>query len=233
VDPANPAKMDVRGPLGGLDFDPMGFTVTASGAYASGHPGFATPAELGGPNLGLIRSVDGGQNWTTVSLKNETDFHAVTVGPPASRGGQPAIYGLDSSTGTVRRSDDGGLTWHDGAAVPARTILADPLLPGTVYATTADGLVVSTDGGTTFTVDDVAPILYLMASDPAGALTGVDTSGVLWSREPSGAWTSGGQLAGTPQAVTLDGERVYVADDRGIAYTDDQGTNWEILEPTG
>ncbi|MDQ2636206.1 MAG: hypothetical protein M3Y83_04925, partial [Actinomycetota bacterium] len=63
----------IEGPLGGLDFDPMGYTIADGIAYASGHPGPTTPESFGRPNLGLITSGDGSQTWNNVSLTGTTD----------------------------------------------------------------------------------------------------------------------------------------------------------------
>lgn len=46
----------LAGPIGGHDFDAMGFTISGETFFASGHPGPSTPSELGAENLGIIRS---------------------------------------------------------------------------------------------------------------------------------------------------------------------------------
>ena len=58
----------VTGPVGGIDLDAMGLTATGDTLYASGHPGPSTPAELGAPNLGIIRSLDAGASWEPVAF---------------------------------------------------------------------------------------------------------------------------------------------------------------------
>ncbi|MEO5922025.1 MAG: hypothetical protein ABIQ01_12875 [Pseudolysinimonas sp.] len=212
------------GPIGDLDFDPMGFTVAAGTAYASGHPGPTTPDFFGSPNLGLITSTDLGNTWTNVSLTGVTDFHGLTV---MVRGdGQPQVFGIDPSRERIQRSLDGGLTWSEGAALVARDIVA---FEETLYATTPEGLAISEDGGMTFRVDSSAPSLYLLAAGQAGTLAGIDTSGTLWTRSTSQTWVSGGSVAGTPQALAVDGARIFVADDRGIGTTDDVGATWTVL----
>ena len=118
------------------------------------------------------------------------------------------------------------MSWADGALLEARVLLADPAAAGFLYATTAAGLAVSTDSGTTFAVDPSAPALLLVAAAPLGGLVGVDSTGTLWSRDGAGVWQHGNTVEGTPQAIHQDGTRVFVADDRGIAFTEDLGASW-------
>ena len=217
-------EASATGPVGGLDFDPMGFSIAGDIAYASGHPGPTTPDTFGTPNLGLISSADGGTTWTNVSLTGKTDFHGLTV--MTGNGAADRVFGMDSSRQQIQRSMDGGRTWSDGATLVARDILA---VGDSLYATTQDGLVVSTDNGTTFTVDATAPALYLVAADRAGTLAGIDTSGNVWMHAAKETWTKSGRVSGTPQAFTVDGNRLYVADDRGISVTDDAGATWTVL----
>lgn len=214
----------IEGPLGGLDFDPMGFTIADGIAYASGHPGPTTPDTFGKPNLGLITSTDGSQTWTNVSLTGVTDFHALTVNTGENQSAQ--VFGYDASAGQLQRSIDGGLTWTAGAEMDARDILAD----GTkLYATTPDGLAISDDDGTTFVVDSAAPDLVLVDADTDGDLAGVDVTGTIWTRQSDQTWIHHPTIDGSPQALVIQDSRIWVADDRGIAYTDDFGDTWTVL----
>lgn len=99
----------VTGPVGGIDLDAMGLTATGDTLYASGHPGPSTPAELGAPNLGIIRSLDAGASWEPVAFTGEEDFHVLTVT------GDGTLYGIGSSRLLLRTSSDGGQSWADGA----------------------------------------------------------------------------------------------------------------------
>lgn len=221
----------MSGPIGGLDIDAMGFILSDEVVYASGHPGSETPETFGSPHLGLIRSHDPSLSWVNVSLTGTTDFHDLTVTP----GHHKRIYGLDSSSGTVRKTDD-GQTWTDGAALAARDILAPDENPDLLYATTEEGLAVSSDGAESFILDPLAPFLYLIAPGGYDWLVGIDVNGALWYQQlDGGPWSQGGFAVGVPQALTVDtvNDRVIIADDRGIVATDDYGETWEVLRSTG
>jgi len=201
---------DLSGPLGGADFDAMGLTADGDVLYASGHPGPNTPAELGEHNLGLIRSTDAGTTWEPVAFTGQEDFHVLTAS------GAGAIYGIGSSSSTVRTSPDGGATWIDGAELPAAdlAVAAD----GILYAATQQGVQESRDAGATFTAVPDAPLLYMLEADPGGGVAGVDTEGSLW-RLIDGSWTRLGTTTGTVQALgaTADGA-IVLLDDRGIVW---------------
>ncbi len=211
------AEGSVEGPLGGYDFDVMGLTVTDGVLLASGHPGMDTPSEWGSPNLGIIRSEDSGQSWEPVAFTGEEDFHVLTAGPDGR------VYGIGSSSPTVRISGDAGSTWTVAAEVAAAdlAVTAD----STVYAATQSGLFASQDNATTFGPVTDAPTLYLL--DAAGdELVGVDTDGKLWRRSGQTAWTPIGTAQGTVAALGLAPSGVvYIVDDRGIVALDgDQAT---------
>jgi hypothetical protein len=213
------------GPIGGLDFDPMGFTIAGGVAYASGHPGPTTPKTFGSPDLGLITSTNLGQSWHTLSLAGVGDFHGLAV--MTAGGGPVRVFGYDSTTQRLQRSLDGGTTWTSGPSLVARDLLT---VGGLLYATTPDGLAVSRDQGETFHVDAAAPVLYLIAAAENGALAGVDVNGSIWSQSPGQSWVRGGSVIGTGQALAVVGHRIYVADDRGIALTDNGGASWLVLK---
>lgn len=208
------------GPVGGHVFDPMGLTVVGGVAYASGHPGPNSPETFGSPNLGLIRSDDEGESWSNVSLRGHTDFHSLTG---ASDGTTTHLFGLPADGTPLQISSDAGTTWRDGANLAARDVEASD---GALYATTADGLMVSRDGGATFTREKNAPRLHLIAAAEGRGMAGVDVDGVIWTRPSGGDWIRGGRASGTPVALAFDGVLVFVADDRGIAFTEDGGAHW-------
>lgn len=103
----------LAGPVGGHDFDAMGFTVAGRTLFASGHPGPSTSPDLGEGNLGIIRSDDGGQTWAPVAFTGVEDFHVLTAGPDGT------LYGIGSSGPELLTSVDEGVTWSRGLQLDA------------------------------------------------------------------------------------------------------------------
>lgn len=232
ADAAPVAGAALDGPIAGGAQDTMGFVIDGDQMFASGHPAPGEGLDLELPNLGLITSTDAANSWQTLSLRGETDFHDIDV---VQEAGDTTVYGLDAATGTIRVSRDGGVTWSEGATLSARDLSADPRSPETVYATTAEGLMVSRDAARTFNLVDSAPPLYLVDSlgDAVGGLIGVDTDGAIWTRSAEGSsWTSRGSAEGEVDALTY-GEfpvgKLVVADDRGIAASENFGRTWQVL----
>ncbi len=206
--------------VGGVQFDAMGMAVTDAGVLASGHPGAQVDDVFLAPNIGLI-SLER-NDWTSVSLGGEVDFHALS----ASADGV-SVAGLASGEMTVLTSADGGETWQRGAQLDARDLT---LTPDGLVATTADGLMRSDDGGETFAAVEGAPLLVLVAAD-GSALVGVDAAGAV-VRSGTEGWQTLGRVEGTAAAVAVaDDGMLAVVDDRGLVISSDDGQSWQVLLP--
>jgi photosystem II stability/assembly factor-like uncharacterized protein len=196
--------------------DHMGFTVTGPGTFlASGHPG---DPQASSPHLGLIRSTDAGRTWATVSEGGAADFHALQ-----SAGG--VLYAYDSRTGRIRSSTDGGTTWTPGAEENVIDLGANTAEPDRLYATTPDGLKVSTDGGMSFTGVQGARLLSHIDSPAKDVLVGADTEGrVQISRDAGRTWQAGGTLPGQATAFTaVDGDLLLAATEDGTVHESRNG----------
>ena len=117
----------------------------------------ATPSTIYGSysrdsGVGIIKSLDGGQNWTIVNASSQHLSGArVTVG-----GGSPsALYAAYSQSapggGSMLKSTDGGATWNPANGgldyFDLRTVKFDPVHSGTVYTVGAGGVYRSKDNG--------------------------------------------------------------------------------------
>jgi hypothetical protein len=208
--------------VGGVVQDFMGFTVAGPNHFlGSGHPGEG--ARDHPSNLGLIESTDGGQSWNSVSMNGEADFHSLEY-----RHG--FVYGLDSGTQAVMVSADKH-TWDRRASIPAIDIAVSPQNPNEILATTADGLMRSTDQGRSFAPVGSAPPLVFLSWPDEGPLVGVDAIATVHTSYDAGAtWQAGRALGERPQAVlAAGGGQVFVATDTGIHRSTDNGGTFETF----
>lgn len=234
LESATVSVLQLGGPISGRVQDTMAFTVQGSRMYASGHPGLDDAAKGALPNLGLITSLDGATTWETLSLGGEADFHDLAV--VADPSGTVRIYGYNAGTGTVMFSGDGGNSWTVGAKLALRDLAADPTQPGTVYATTAEGLAISTDNGASFALVPDAPALYLVDTwqNPADVgLVGIATDGQVWVKTGAENWrATSGVVEGEAEAMVYTSSptpTLLIADRRGIVVSDDFGVTWRVL----
>lgn len=215
--------------LGSWRGDAMGFTRVADRLFVSGHP---APQDEGPSALGVISTDVSGEGWETIALEGEVDFHAFAAG--GSGPGTAMLAGLDSYSGSVYTSPDGGFGWQRGATLEARSLgwNADA---STLFATTATGLQRSDDAGQTFQPVPDAPALVLLASSPPGAqrflMAGIDVDGVLHRSVDGITWEPVGATPIVPDAIGV-GElgAVVMATTESVWHSVDGGTTWvEII----
>jgi photosystem II stability/assembly factor-like uncharacterized protein len=203
--------------------DLMGFAVAGDRYLASGHPGLHV--DLPQP-VGLIESTDGGRTWAVLSRSGQSDFHALTVN------GAGGVLGYD---GSLLRSTD-GRAWEQ-LDIPAEphTLAAAP--DGTaVLATTQQGLLRSTDAGSSWSAVGGAPLLQVVdwADDDGTTAVGVDPSGTVWtSTDGGGTWQQGARLGSAPHAVAASADgaalRVAVVTDEALLESDDGGQTFTVV----
>lgn len=211
--------------------DLMGFTVAGPDVFlASGHPGGADdPLFKSGrsPLLGLIRSSDGGETWSSVSLLGEVDFHHL-------RAAHGRVYGYDSTTGTLMVSADGE-RWDARATVPMGDFAVSPVDPERIVAMTGQGLSESVDAGRTWSAIEGPPAAFLSWHEEAG-LWAVGENGEVSVRTESG-WEQREPLPGTPQALLVTDDAAYAAasvdGSTGIYESEDGGLTWQLRYADG
>ena len=91
--------------------DFMALAGSQESLVASGHPGDGST--LPDP-VGLLRSIDAGETWNTVSLTGEIDFHALAVDGERVAG--------SATTGEMLYSEDAGATWAPIARMQATSL---------------------------------------------------------------------------------------------------------------
>ncbi|MCZ3388041.1 MAG: exo-alpha-sialidase [Actinomycetia bacterium] len=197
-------------------FDVMGLTGAPEQLFASGHPG---PDQDLPADLGLRQSTDGGRSWQSVSLEGEVDFHRL-------RAVGSVILGLSAHDGRLMRSPDSGVTWQDLGTPPVYDIAVDPRDPDRVLATTEQGPVVSTDGGTSFTPIDSAPLLALLAWAGRTVYAAAPNRDLYTSGDAGTSWTRTGSTGGPPSAIAANGEHVVVVAGATIVESTDGGATF-------
>jgi photosystem II stability/assembly factor-like uncharacterized protein len=104
--------------------DVMGFTTLGKEWLASGHP--AEGSTMPNP-IGLIKSIDGGLNWKTISLVGKVDFHFL-------EGARTDLYGADSQSTELLYSSNSGKTWRSLGANTFADIAVSPEKSATAIA---------------------------------------------------------------------------------------------------
>lgn len=216
---APPGKTQVRR-IGDSRQDIMGFSVAAPGRFVgSGHP---DPSQDLPPNLGLIESRDGGRSWQSISLMGKADFHVL-------RSAGRTVYGVDSGTGRLMVSTDGGREWVE--RTPPAGVLDLAIHPGN-----ADRIAVSTERGV-FGSPNGGRGWRALRSDVGGLLAWpvtrslyvVDGRGQV-ARSSNGGreFETVGDVGGQPAAFTgaPDGLYVALADDGTVKSSGDGGKTW-------
>ena len=199
-----------------IGFDARGAMV------ASGHPdsGSALP-----PVLGLIRSVDRGRTWESVSELGAADFHVLERS-------RSSLVGAQYGEAQVLVSDDGGQKWRTRVAPGTILDLAvDPGGGNRWVATTEDGVFASRDAGRTWRPVDALPYVRV-AWAQNGTLYRVDPDGRARRSGDGGfTWKDLGTGPVEPQALAVDGaSALYVATADGqISRSADGGHSWKAL----
>lgn len=214
--------------LGDYRGDVMGFARIGERLLISGHPGHD---DGGAPNVGVLESDLSGEKWTALALQGTVDFHAMAAGGASV--GEARVAGIDSATGQVLVSPDGGSSWQQGSQLQARSLAWNDDATE-IFATTAEGLQIGSSTGSDFAVVDGSPALVLLSSTPVGAkawrLAGIDVDGVLHLSSDGRTWTAHGEVPFLPEAMGVGAAgAVVIADATWIARTVDDGASWETI----
>lgn len=232
--------------VGEARHDYMGFThhpQTQGTVFVSGHPQGGT---LPNP-MGLLVSRDGGRTWRPLALQGQADFHAMTIGADGE-----TLYGWNvmGSPGLYRVSAKDG-AWQRVAAAGLRDVFSlagHPTEPETLLAATRSGLLVSRDGGTTWTSASrslegvlVTAVAY-SPKDPRRLYAYAVRQDLGFIRSGNGGrtWSANGLFLGTEDAIAVlapapHGERtIYIATfSSDVQKSTDGGQTWKALARKG
>lgn len=207
--------------------DTMGFTILGADHFlGSGHPDLSEAREKNLPShLGLIESTDRGENWRSISLLGEADFHVLRfVGE--------RVYGYDASNDRLLVSGDRGRSWDELAKPgPLVDLAVDPAdARRIVVASTGgpeEGLFESRDGGANW--DRISETVGLLAW-PERLYLIAGGGRVFASNDGGRGLAAQGELGGQPAALVAEGPRdLYAAlHDGTIKRSTDGGATWTV-----
>jgi photosystem II stability/assembly factor-like uncharacterized protein len=203
--------------------DTMGFTVAGPDRFlGSGHPDFQKDPDLP-PLLGLIKSEDAGQNWQSVSMLGEADFHLLEAL------GQ-RVYGFDSTGERLMVSLDGGRRWAKRASPePLISLTANPDNPKQIFVAGERRLYKSSDEGRSWrTMRGYPGLLAWPAADRLYLISG--NGGVSVSRDSGKSWRSISEIGAPPAAFEAEGpNELYAAlHDGTVQRSTDGGKSWDV-----
>lgn len=209
--------------------DTMGFTVVGPNRFlASGHPdGQDKTLRVEGkpPLLGLIESNDGARSWQPRSLLGEADFHLLA----ASKG---TVYGYSSTTDRLMATTDLE-RWEARREGALMALVADPGEPQRLVGVDRTGVVLSADGGRSWSTAPDAPprVTALVWDDRLWAATA--TGSVHFSNDAGATWAEAGRASAAPVALAAAGDTLYLAADDGrVLVSRNRGSVWSVLHPT-
>ena len=198
--------------------------------YASGHPS-------SGGNTGLIKSIDGGQSWESVSkvLEPPVDFHAMSV----SKSDPNTIIGFDSAGRGLFKTVDAGKTWETLQYPDYISALAISQIDSQlVFAGTGKGIFQSSDGAKSWTLLDEYKGITILALtfDENQTLYTSNQFGISRSSDFGKSWEnlSDPGLTITSIAVDTQNKIIYVAGYSPDGYQEayrskDDAKSWDII----
>ena len=210
---------DVK-PVGRERFDTMGFTVAGPNRFlASGHPDLTSDRA---PHLGLIESADAANNWTTLSLEGEADFHALEAA-------EDRTWGADSVGGRLLTSNN-DRRWDLVADGEFIDVAVDPTDSERTLATDQSGrLRAYTASGIEQNMPD-GPMLTYLDWPGRDELIGLASDGAVHrSRDQGATWEKVGVVPGQPSAFEAGAQAWYAASDSGLYLSSDRGRSWTPL----
>jgi hypothetical protein len=203
----------------------MGFSIAGPDRfYASGHPGDSINLPR---TVGLMETLDAGKTWSVLSTGRGPDFHALTSS-------HKGVLGYD---GVLRSSFDGEM-WRQLAVAARPSSLAAAPDGSRILATTASGVMLSTDQGSSWAPLHRAPPLLLTAwadNSTAAGVTGTGhlavttNAGTTWTTakariQSAQAISASRTRHGTPEILLVTGSGIQRSLDSGASFTP-LGTN--------
>jgi photosystem II stability/assembly factor-like uncharacterized protein len=196
-----------------------------------------------GETQNVSRSTDGGKTWRQVGVGlGKNSLHHLLIDPT----NPTTLYASGGTFAAIFKSTDRGDTWEKltlpvGGTSHLYDLALDPKNGERLWAATEDGLLVSTDGGASWTRSDNRTGRYLVAAvavdprDSSHLLAGTGGEGVFVSRDGGASWAPSGsglaagwvkRLWGDARSATL-----FAQLSTGLYRRDANGAWAEVTDP--
>jgi len=204
--------------VGKEKIDVMGFTSLGKALFASGHPAQGSKA----PNpIGLMKSIDGGLSWTTVSLVGKVDFHFL-------EGAGSDLYGADSQSGNLMYSADSGKSWSSLGANPFTDIAVSPDMPGVAVALKGSKLLLTKDAFKS-TKELKNSFIFTQVEWRNSGLYALSGTSLYFSSNTGKTWTKLSTFKGVPGILSASDQMMLVTVGSDIYTSSNAGKKFKIV----
>lgn len=203
--------------LRGEVFDVMGLAIQDGVFFASGHPGLAQ--DLPDP-LGLLRSDNSGETWTTRSLGGHVDFHLLRVSGET-------MVGIAANFQSVLVSTDSGASWLTLVTPVFSDLDVNPAEPRDVLLVSDGTLSFSNDAAGSFAQTPAPDDLLFVDWSNDGVFLASD-SALYRSKTYDGAYVRVAQQFSNIVAIGASSQAVIVLDDQGAHMSTDGGESFDL-----
>lgn len=133
------------------------------------HPKYPNIAWIGGRTgrmeATLAKSVDYGHTWEQINLKQQGVTFGYSIPRIALDREDPGMVYVPGGSGTVNKSEDGGITWTSTLTLPdeslSHTIISDPGKSGHLFIATSSGIAETYNNGETWIHNDLLNEWYV------------------------------------------------------------------------
>ena len=204
--------------VGKEKIDVMGFTTLGKVLFASGHPAAGSKA----PNpIGLVKSIDGGLSWKTVSLVGKVDFHFL-------EGARTDLYGADSQSGDLLHSANSGKTWRSLGANTFADLAVSPEMSGMAIALKDSELLLTENAFKTSSKIKSA-LKFTQIEWRKSGLYSLSGNSLYKSTNFGKTWTKLRTFKGAPGILSVSDQMMLVTVGSDIYTSKDNGRKFQIV----
>lgn len=204
--------------VGKEKIDVMGFVSLGNVLIASGHP--AAGSKMPNP-IGVMKSLDSGLTWESVSLSGKVDFHFL-------EGSGSDLYGSDSQTGKLMYSSNSGVTWKLLGANTFTDIAVSPKKSGVAIAIRDSELLITQSAFKTTTTIGITLTMTQIEWRKSG-LYGLSGRSLYKSANSGRTWTRQSTFKSAPGLLSASDQLMLVTVGSDIYTSKNEGKSFKKI----